>query len=100
MKFHEYGGEAFLLHVVSDDRETVVWHEGGFATISIAHTPWPEHFEVSRETDPAAMPAGVHMEDALAAACALLATDLETPQSPKPQRRELRLHMLKYVEQL
>ena len=36
------------------------------------------------------------MEDALAAACALVAEDLDVPQTPKPE--ELRLHMLKYME--
>ncbi len=38
------------------------------------------------------------MEAALAAACALLAEDLNVPQPPKPE--ELRLHMLKYMKGL
>ena len=36
------------------------------------------------------------MEDALAAACALIAENLELPQPPKPE--ELRLRMRKYME--
>ena len=36
------------------------------------------------------------MEDALAAACALVAEDLDVPEPPKPE--ELRLHMLKYMK--
>ena len=32
VKFHEYGGDVFLLHVSSNTGETVVWHRGRFAT--------------------------------------------------------------------
>ena len=96
--FHEYGGAVFLLHLRSRSRETVVWHEGRFATITIESTPRPEHFEVRRENEPTTTPAGVQMQEALAVACRLLAENLEEPQPPQPV--ELRLHMLRYIEQL
>ena len=39
LKFHEYGGAVFLLHVISIRNETVVWHKGRFATIGIGFIP-------------------------------------------------------------
>ena len=78
--------------------ETIVWHKGSFATIGVAHFPHREHFEVRKENEPITTSAGVRMEDALAAACALVAEDLDVPQPPKPE--ELRLHMLNYMERL
>ena len=99
LKFHEYGGEFFLLHIASNATETVVWYRGRFATISIARFAWKEQFEVRRENEPVAMPAGVQMEDALAAACALLAEDLERSDSGQPTK-EMRLLMREYVERL
>ena len=94
--FHEYGGAVFLLNTRSNPEETIVWHKGRFATIGIAHSPYPEHFEVRRENEPVTTSAGFRMEDALAAACALVAQDLDVPEPPKPE--ELRLHMLKYMK--
>ena len=94
--FYEYGGAVFLLYTRSNTAETIVWHKGRFATIGIAHILHPEHFEVRRENEPVTTSGGRHMEDALAAACALVAEDLDVPQPPKPE--ELRLHMLKYME--
>lgn len=98
MKFYEYGGAVFLLHVTSSGNETVVWHKGRFATISVEFIPQPEHFEVRRENEPTTTSGGVQMREALAVACGLLAEELEVPQPPPPE--ELRLHMLKYLEQL
>ncbi|MYN63779.1 MAG: hypothetical protein F4X11_01920 [Acidobacteria bacterium] len=98
VKFHEYGGAVFLLHVGWSRNETIVWHRGRFATIRIEFIPQPEHFEVRRENEPTTTPGGVEMQEALAVACGLLAKDLEVPQAP--QRSELRLHMLNYLEQL
>ena len=95
--FYEYGGADFLLCTRSG-AETIVWHNGRFATISVAHLPHPEHFEVRRENEPVTTSGGFHMKDALAAACALLAEDLDVPQPPKPQ--DLRLHMLSYIQHL
>lgn len=94
--FREYGGAVFLLNTRSDRAETIVWHKGSFATISIGYFPHPEHFEVRRENEPVITSGGFHMEDALAVACALVAEDLDVPQPPKPE--ELRLHMLRYME--
>ena len=94
--FHEYGGAVFLLNTRSSVAETIVWHKGRFATISITHMPQPEHFEVRKENEPVTTSGGFHMEDALATACALVAEDLDVPQPPKPE--ELRLHMLRYME--
>ena len=96
--FHEYGGAVFLLNTRSNAAETIVWHKGRFATVGIAHFPHPEHFEVRKENEPVTTSGGFRMEDALAAACALVAEDLDVPQPPKPE--ELRLHMLKYMERL
>ena len=98
LKFHEYGGPVFLLHVISIRNETVVWHKGRFATISIGFIPQPEHFEIRRENEPTTTSGGVQMDDALAAACALLADDLDVPQPSQPE--ELRLHMRAYMERL
>lgn len=98
VKFHEYGGAVFLLHVISSGSETVVWHKGRFATISIKYVPQPEHFVVRRENEPITTTGGTDMQEALAVACGLLAENLEVPQPP--QREDLRLHMLKYMEQL
>ena len=99
LKFHEYGGEVFLLHIATNATETVVWHRGRFATIGIARGAWREHFEVRIENEPVAMPAGAQMEEALAAACALLAEDLE-PSERRQQMKEIRLQMREYVERL
>ena len=88
----------FLLHVISSDNETVVWHKGRFATIGIEFIPQPEHFEVRRENEPTTTPSGVDMQEALAMACGLLAENLEVSQPSQPE--ELRLHMLKYMERL
>ena len=95
--FYENGGAVFLLNTRSR-AETIVWHKGRFATIGIGHFPHPEHFEVRKENEPVTTSGGFHMEAALAAACALLAEDLNVPQPPKPE--ELRLHMLKYMKGL
>ena len=99
LKFHEYGGEVFLLHIASNATETIVWHRGRFATIGIARFAWAEHFEVRRENDSVAIPAGVQMEDALVAACALLAEDLEPSERRQPMKK-IRLQMREYVERL
>ena len=98
LMFYEYGGVVFLLCKRSQAEETIVWHKGRFATIAIARFAHPEHFEVRRENEPVTTSAGFRMEDALAAACALVADDLDAPQPPKPE--PLRLHMLKYMERL
>ena len=96
--FYEYGGAVFLLCTRSNPSETIVWHRGRFATIGIAHFPHPEHFEIRKENEPVTTSGGFHMADALAAACALVAEDLDVPQPPKPE--ELRLHMLNYMKRL
>ena len=96
--FHEYAGAVFLLHLISRSSETVVWHKGRFATIGIEFIPQPEHFEVRRENEPTTTPGGVQMQEALPVACRLLAENLEEPQPPQPV--ELRLQMLRYLEQL
>ena len=96
VKSYEYGGSVFLLHTRSRAEETIVWHKGTFATISIAFLPHPEHFEVRKENEPVTTAGGFHMQDALAAAGALLAEDLDLPQPAKPE--ELRLHMLNYMK--
>ena len=98
VRFYEFGGANFLLCTRSNAAETIVWHNGRFVTIGIAHFPHPEHFEVRRENEPVTTSGGFHMKDALAAACVLLAEDLDVPQPPKPE--ELRLHMLNYMERL
>ena len=98
MKFHEYGSAVFLLHVASSGNETIVWHKGRFATISVEFIPQPEHFEVRKENEPTTTFGGVEMQEALAVACGLLAEDLEGPQPLQPE--ELRLHMLKYLNRL
>ncbi len=98
VKFFKYGSAVFLLHVISSGSETVVWHRGRFATISIKYVPQPGYFEVRRENEPTTTSGGVNMREALAVACGLLAENLEVPQPP--QREDIRLHMLKYVEQL
>ena len=100
VKFHECGGSVFLLHVKSNRSETIVWHKGRFATISIEFIPRPEHFEVRRENEPTTTSGGVDMREALAVACGLLAENLEVSQPPQPPQRELWLHMLDYLEQL
>ena len=92
VKFHEHGGAVFLLHVISSGSETVVWHKGRFATISIEFMPQPEHFEVRRENEPTTTSGGVDMREALAVACDLLAENLEVPPPrlfiPSRPRRE------------
>ena len=99
LKFHAYGGEDFLLHIATNANETVVWHKGRFATIGIARSAWSRQFEVTRENDSVAMPAGGQMEDALVAACALLAENVESSERRQPMK-ELRLQMREYVERL
>ena len=94
--FREYGGAVFLLNTRSQAEETIVWHKGRFATIGIDRFSHPEHFEVRRENEPVTTSGGFRMEDALAAACALVVEDLDVPQPPKPE--ELRLHMLNYMK--
>ena len=98
VKFFEYGGAVFLLTTRSSREETIVWHKGTFATISVAHVPQPEHFKVRKENEPVTVSGGFHMADALAVACTLIAEDLDVPQPPKQE--ELRLHMLKYLERI
>ena len=98
VRFHEYGGAVFLLNTRPNTAETIVWHKGRFATIGIAHFPHPEHFEVRKENERITTSGGLRIEDALAAACALVAEDLDVPQPPKPE--ELRLQMLRYMERL
>lgn len=96
VKFIEYGGAVFLLNSRGNADETIVWHKGRFATIGIAFTPQPEHFEVRRENEPITTSGGTHMETALATACALVAEDLDVPQPPEPVN--LRLQMRNYLE--
>ena len=96
VRFHEYGGAVFLLNTRSNPDETIVWHKGRFATIGIDRFSHPERFAVRRENEPVTTSAGFRMEDALAAACALVAEDLDVPQPPKPE--ELRLHMSNYMK--
>ena len=98
VRFHEYGGAVFLLNSRPNAAETIVWHKGRFATIGIAHFPHPEHFEVRKENERITTSGGLRIEDALAAACALVAEDLDVPQPPKPE--ELRLQILRYMERL
>ena len=103
VKFHEYGGAVFLLHVISSGSETVVWHKGRFATIGIGSIHVRDHFEVRRENEPTTTSGGVDMREALAVACGLLAEDLEVPQPPQPlppHAEELRHQMLNYLAQL
>ena len=101
VKFHEHRGAVFLLQGRSNRSETIVWHKGRFATISIEFIPQPEHFEVRRENEPTTTSGGVGMREALAVACGVLAENLEVPQPPQaPQQEELRLHMLDYLERL
>ena len=96
VRFHEYGSAVFLLQTRRNPSETIVWHKGRFATIGIAYIPHSEHFELRKENERITTSGGVRMEDALAAACALVAEDLDIPQPPKPE--ELRLQMLRYME--
>ena len=101
VKFHEYRGAVFLLQGRRNYRETIVWHKGRFATIGIEFLPQPEHFEVRRENELTTISGGVDMQEALAVACSLLAENLEAPPAPQPpQREELRLHILNYLERL
>lgn len=101
VKFYDYGGAVFLLHTRSGGRETVVWQKGKFATIGIAYSPYPGHLEVRKENEGITTSGGSHMRDALTAACALVAEDLDLPQLPQlPGPEELRLHMLNYMKQL
>ena len=92
---HEYGGAVFLLNTRSNAAETIVWHKGRFATIGITHFP-QEHFEVRKQNESVTTSGGFRMQDALAAACNLIAEDLDVPQPPEPER--LRLHMLNYMK--
>ena len=96
VKFYEYAGAVFLLSTRSRAEETIVWHKGRFATIGIARLSYPEQLEVRKENEPVTTSGGFHMEDALAAACALIAEDLDVSQPPKPEK--LRLKMLNYME--
>ena len=94
LKFYEYGGRLFLLH--REDRETLVWHKGRFATISIGHLSYPRHFEVRVEMDTVTTSGGYNMENALATACQLLADDLGIPQPKKPEL--LDAHMFDFLD--
>ena len=96
VRFHEHGGAVFLLHARSNPDETIVWHKGRFATIGIDQFSHQERFEVRRENESVTTSVGLRMEDALAAACALIAEDLDLPQRPKPE--ELRVRMRKFME--
>lgn len=98
VKFYDYGGAVFLLNTRAHDRETIVWHKGRFATISVSRFPKPEHFQVRRENESITTSGGFRMEDALATACALIAEDLKVPQPPEPEN--LSQHMLNYVRRL
>lgn len=89
VKFHRHDGELFLLHW--DDRETVVWRRGRFATITVPFG-FRERYEVRLEMDPVTTAAGTEMADALAAACRLLAGHLRVPPPSKPERLETRMH--------
>lgn len=101
VKLHEYGGAVFLLQVIPNRNETVVWHKGRFATIAIEFIPQPEHFEVRKENEPTTTFGGSQMQEALAVACGLLAENLDVPQPPQPpQPMELRRHMWDYLERL
>ena len=88
VKFHRHGGEVFLVHW--NNRETVVWRKGRFATIAVRFG-FGERYEVRLETDPVATAAGTDMADALAAACRLLAGDPPVPPPPEPERLEDRM---------
>ena len=96
LKFYEYGGKAFLLNW--RNRETMVWHSGRFATISVGRAWSSEHFEVRLETETVTTTGGHDMETALATACRLLADGLETPQSEEPERLEE--HMFDFLNRL
>ena len=89
LKFYEYGGKAFLLNW--QDRETMVWHRGRFATISVERAWSLEHFKVRLETETVTTSGGHDMETALATACRLLADDLKMPQPGEPERLEGRI---------
>ncbi len=78
VKFFEYGGAEFLLNSRGNADETIVWHKGRFATISVAPASLPEHFEVRRENERITTSGGTCMETALATACALVAEDSPT----------------------
>lgn len=98
VKFIEYGGSVFLVQSSASVDETIVWHKGRFATIGIASTPRPEHFEVRRENEPITTSGGTQMEQALATACSLVAEDLDVPQPPEPE--SIRQKMRNYLEEL
>ena len=96
LKFYEYGGKAFLLNW--EDRETMVWHRGRFATITVERAWSLEHFEVRLETETVTTSGGHDMETALATACWLLAYDLEMPQPEEPEGLEE--HMFDFLNRL
>lgn len=89
VKFHRHDGELFLVHW--NDRETVVWHRGRFATIAVPFG-FRERYEVTLETEPVATAAGTEMADALASACRLLCGVPAVPPPTKPERLETRMH--------
>ena len=95
--FHDYGGAVFLLNTRSNVTETIVWHKGRFATISIAHIPQPEHFEVRRENEPVTTSGGIQMEERVWQRHAHSSRrTLDVPEGPKPEA--LSLHMSNYME--
>ena len=93
--FYKYAGAVFLLSTRSRAGETIVCHKGRSATISIAHLPYPEDFEVSKENEPVTMSGRFHMGNASAAACAFVTEDRGVPQPPKPEA--LRLQVSNYL---
>ena len=96
LKFYEYGGKVFLLNW--QNSETMVWHMGRFAAISIKSVPFPEHFEVRVEMETVTTSGGQNMENALATACQLLADDLQMPEPSEPER--LDADMFKFLKGL
>ena len=82
VKFHEYGGETFLVHTRSNQDELIVWHSSSFVTITPAtsrfHSPGP--YLLKRDAEFIATSAGPNPEDALAAACRMLVEVLDVPE--------------------
>ena len=94
VKFHRHDGQLYLVHW--NDRETVVWRRGRFATITVPFGV-REGYEVRLEAAPVATAAGTEMADALAAACRLLA-GRPAPAPAGPERLEAR--MLRFLSRL
>ena len=89
VKFHRHAGKLFLVHWAN--RETVVWYDGRFATISVPFG-FGENYEVRLETELVATATATHMPDALAAACRLLTGEPPVPPPTEPERLETRMH--------